>query len=89
MEPLLQVKDLRVHFYTEEGTAKAVDGVDFEIEREQTLAVVGESGCGKSVTALAIMGLVRDPPGEWLPAPSSIIDPKASSTSPGRTPEGP
>jgi oligopeptide/dipeptide ABC transporter ATP-binding protein len=63
MEPLLQVKTLRVYFYTEEGTAKAVDGVDFEIEREQTLAIVGESGFGKSVTALSIMGLVRDPPG--------------------------
>jgi oligopeptide/dipeptide ABC transporter ATP-binding protein len=63
MEPLLQVKALKVFFSTEEGIAKAVDGVDFEIEREQTLAIVGESGCGKSVTALSIMGLVRDPPG--------------------------
>jgi len=80
MEPLLQVKDLGVHFYTEEGTARAVDGVDFEIEREQTLAVVGESGCGKSVTALAIMGLIRDPPGRVVAGtilyhrPEGIID---------------
>ncbi|MEI6874070.1 MAG: ABC transporter ATP-binding protein [Spirochaetota bacterium] len=63
MEPLLQVRGLRTWFYTEDGVAKAVDGVDFEIDRERTLGVVGESGCGKSVTALSIMGLVRDPPG--------------------------
>ena len=48
---LLEVKGLRTHFFTDEGVVKAVDGVDFEIERGQTVCVVGESGCGKSGTA--------------------------------------
>ena len=62
--PLIEVKGLRTYFYTEDGVVKAVDGVSFAIEPEQTLGVVGESGCGKSVTALAIMGLVPMPPGK-------------------------
>ncbi|MCS7216746.1 MAG: ABC transporter ATP-binding protein [Candidatus Bipolaricaulota bacterium] len=61
--PLLQVQDLKTYFYTEDGVVKAVDGVSFAIEPQQTLGVVGESGCGKSVTALSIMGLVPMPPG--------------------------
>ncbi|MCD6495463.1 ABC transporter ATP-binding protein, partial [Candidatus Bipolaricaulota bacterium] len=51
-------------FYTEDGVVRAVDGVDFTIEPEKTLGIVGESGCGKSVTALSIMGLVQSPPGK-------------------------
>ena len=62
--PLVEVKDLRTYFYTEDGVVKAVDGVDFKIEPESTLGVVGESGCGKSVTALSVMGLVPMPPGK-------------------------
>ncbi|HAF69821.1 MAG: Peptide/nickel transport system ATP-binding protein [Acetothermia bacterium 64_32] len=62
--PLIEVKDLRTYFYTEDGVVKAVDGVTFGIEPEGTLGVVGESGCGKSVTALSIMGLVPMPPGK-------------------------
>ena len=62
--PLIEVKGLRTYFYTEDGVVKAVDGVSFAIEPEQTLGVVGESGCGKSVTALSIMGLVPMPPGK-------------------------
>ncbi|MGB9758083.1 MAG: ABC transporter ATP-binding protein [Candidatus Bipolaricaulaceae bacterium] len=62
--PLLEVRDLRTYFYTEDGVVKAVDGVTFRIEPQQTLGVVGESGCGKSVTALSIMGLVPMPPGK-------------------------
>ena len=62
--PLIDVKDLRTYFYTEDGVVKAVDGVTFRIEPERTLGVVGESGCGKSVTALSIMGLVPIPPGK-------------------------
>jgi len=61
--PLLSVLDLKTYFYTEDGVVKAVDGVTFKIEPQQTLGVVGESGCGKSVTALSIMGLVPMPPG--------------------------
>jgi peptide/nickel transport system ATP-binding protein len=58
---LLEVKDLKTYFHTEEGIVPAVDGVDFTIEPEKTLGVVGESGCGKSITALSIMGLIEVP----------------------------
>ncbi|MCK4682141.1 ABC transporter ATP-binding protein [Candidatus Bipolaricaulota bacterium] len=62
--PLIEVKDLKTYFFTEDGVVRAVDGVDFTIEPEKTLGVVGESGCGKSVTALSVMGLVQTPPGK-------------------------
>ena len=55
--PLLDVRDLRTHFRTDDGIVKAVDGVSFSVEKGQTLGIVGESGCGKSVTCLTIMGL--------------------------------
>jgi oligopeptide/dipeptide ABC transporter ATP-binding protein len=58
-EPLLQVRGLKVRFATEDGTVRAVDGVDFELERGQVLGIVGESGSGKSVTALTVLGLTR------------------------------
>jgi len=60
---LLKIEDLRTHFYTDEGVAKAVDGVNYSIPVGKTLAVVGESGCGKSVTALSVMRLIPNPPG--------------------------
>src|SRR5688572_28944102 len=63
MPQLIQVKDLRASFFTPEGEVKAVDGVSFEIDESKTLGVVGESGCGKSVTALSILRLVPSPPG--------------------------
>ena len=63
MQPLLQVADLRTYFHTDEGTAKAVDGVAFALAEQETLGIVGESGCGKSVTALSILRLIPDPPG--------------------------
>lgn len=62
--PLIELNDLETYFYTEDGVVKAVDGVSFGIDEQQTLGVVGESGCGKSVTALSIMGLVPMPPGK-------------------------
>ena len=62
--PLIEVKDLKTYFHTEDHVVRAVDGVDFSIEPEKTLGIVGESGCGKSVTALAILGLIPSPPGK-------------------------
>jgi peptide/nickel transport system ATP-binding protein len=61
--PLLRVQDLKVHFDTDDGILHAVDGVNFHIDRSETLGVVGESGCGKSVTAMTIMKLLAMPPG--------------------------
>lgn len=60
-DPLLQVKDLRTYFYTEDGVVKAVDGVDFDVYPGEILGLVGESGCGKSVTSLSVMRLVGVP----------------------------
>ena len=60
--PLLQVRDLQVEFHTREGVAKAVNGADFEVRAGETLGILGESGCGKSVTAQAIMGILDMPP---------------------------
>ena len=60
-DPLLRVHDLRTYFYTEGGVAKAVDGVSFDIGAGETVGLVGESGCGKSVTALSLLRLIRPP----------------------------
>jgi peptide/nickel transport system ATP-binding protein len=62
-ERVLDVEGLQTYFYTRAGLVKAVDGVSFSLRRGETLAIVGESGCGKSVTALSLMRLVADPPG--------------------------
>jgi oligopeptide transport system ATP-binding protein len=63
---LLVVKDLATHFFTESGVVKAVDGVSYDIEEGETLALVGESGCGKSVSALSLMRLIPNPPGKTV-----------------------
>ena len=59
--PLLEVNDLRTYFHTEEGEVRAVDGVSFQLARGRTLALVGESGCGKSVTAQSVLRLIQPP----------------------------
>ena len=63
MDHILEVKDLRTWYRTDDGIAKAVDGVSFSLVRNRTLGIIGESGCGKSVTALSVMRLVPMPPG--------------------------
>src|SRR6266481_1813403 len=62
-EPILEVADLRTWFFTRDGVVRAVDGVSFHVIPGETLAIVGESGCGKSVTALSILRLIPSPPG--------------------------
>ena len=62
-EPLLEVKDLHVYFYVPEGTVRAVRGVSWDLQPGETLGLVGESGCGKSVTALSLLRLIPNPPG--------------------------
>lgn len=61
---LLKVKDLKTYFYTRDGIVKSVDGVDFSVEKGKILGIVGESGCGKSVTSLSILQLIDSPPGK-------------------------
>jgi len=60
-EPILEIEDLKTHFFTYNGVVKAVDGISLEIHREEVLGIVGESGCGKSVTVRSTMGLVPEP----------------------------
>ena len=62
-QPVLKVENLETHFFTRSGVLKAVDDISFEVAENETLGIVGESGCGKSMTALSILGLVPDPPG--------------------------
>lgn len=64
MSKLLEVKNLKTYFYTDDGVAKAVDDVSFDLDKGETLGLVGESGCGKSVSALSIMRLIPNPPGK-------------------------
>ena len=64
MSVLLEVKNLKTYFYTDDGVSKAVDDVSFSLDKGQTLGLVGESGCGKSVSALSIMQLIASPPGK-------------------------
>ncbi|NLT35598.1 MAG: ABC transporter ATP-binding protein [Gaiellales bacterium] len=73
MSPLLDIKDLKTQFFTREGVVHAVDGVSYSIDKGKTLGLVGESGCGKSVSAMSIMRLIPDPPGKIV-AGSILFD---------------
>jgi peptide/nickel transport system ATP-binding protein len=73
-QDLLSVADLRTYFFTRQGLVKAVDGVSFALKRGETLAIVGESGCGKSITALTLMRLVPDPPGRIVEGSRVVLD---------------
>ena len=64
--PLLQVRNLKTYFFTVDGIAKAVDDVSINLYKGKTLGLVGESGCGKSVTAMSIIRLIKDPPGKTV-----------------------
>ena len=70
---LLEVSNLRTYFKTDAGIARSVDGVSFSIEKGEVLGIVGESGCGKSVTSLSIMRLIPQPPGEIMPGSSILL----------------
>ena len=79
-DTIIDIKDLRINFYTKAGVVKAIDGVDLSIIKGETFGLVGESGCGKSVTANSIMGLIQSPPGKiekgaiWFNAPKEILE---------------
>lgn len=77
MEKLLEIKNLRTYFYTEDGVIPAVDGVDLYIKPGETLGVVGESGCGKSVTSISILRLIPSPPGKILEGSEILFDGKS------------
>lgn len=65
-QKLLSVRNLKTHFFTDDGVIPAVDGISFDLDRGGTIGIVGESGCGKSVTSLSIMGLIPQPPGKIM-----------------------
>ena len=67
MAKLLDVTNLRTSFFTPEGEVKAVSGVSYHVDQEEIIAVVGESGCGKSVTQMSVMQLIQTPPGKIHP----------------------
>ncbi|MCX7885516.1 MAG: ABC transporter ATP-binding protein [Caloramator sp.] len=76
MEKLLEIKDLKTYFYTEDGVVPAVDGVSFYVKAGETLGVVGESGCGKSVTATSVLRLIPNPPGKIMKESQITFDGK-------------
>jgi peptide/nickel transport system ATP-binding protein len=78
-EPLLSIRDLRTYFHTGDGVARSVDGVSFDVAQGETLGIVGESGCGKSVTALSILRLIQ-PPGRIEPGSSILFEGKDLAT---------
>ena len=76
---LLEVDDLTTYFFTRDGVVRAVDGVSFRVKRGETLAIVGESGCGKSVTSLSIMRLIASPPGRTVAGTRAVRGPRPAA----------
>ena len=74
MEKLLEINNLRTYFYTEDGIVPAVDNISFYIKPGETLGIVGESGCGKSVTAISTLGLIQSPPGKVMDGSKILFD---------------
>src|SRR5438876_54045 len=64
LQPVLELKNLKTYFFLEKSTVRSLDGVDLTLRRKSTLGLVGESGCGKSVTAMSVMRLIPSPPGK-------------------------
>lgn len=79
---ILQVRDLTTRFYTDDGTVYAVNGISYDLHEGETLGIVGESGCGKSVHALSIMGLIPNPPGEVVDGTATFQNQDLLSLSP-------
>ena len=73
---ILEVKNLKTYFYTEEGVVHSVDGLSYKLAEKETLAIVGESGCGKSVSSLSVMGIVQSPPGKVEPGSEILFEGK-------------
>jgi len=88
MSTLIDIRDLQVQFQTDDGIVRAVDGVNISIEKEKTLGVVGESGCGKSITALSIMGLIPQPAGQIVSGEIRFYRPDGMVDLAGLDPDG-
>ncbi len=78
---VVEFDNLHTYFFTDVGTVKAVSGVSFDVPKGKTVGIVGESGCGKSVTSLSMMQLVQRPQGRWLTVKSGSVPVKRSITS--------
>src|SRR4051812_50179410 len=80
--PLLDIRGLKTHFATDDGIVQAVDGVDISVRRGETVCVVGESGCGKTVTALSVLKLIAMPPGRIAGGPNPWEGPGPGAVGP-------
>ncbi len=76
MPNVLEVKNLETNFHTQDGTVHAVNGISFNLAEGETLGVVGESGCGKSVTMLSVLGLIPRPPGKIVSGEAIFEQPR-------------
>ena len=81
-ERLLEIRGLKTHFKTDDGMVRAVDGVDLAIDRGETLGVVGESGCGKTVTAMTVLKLIQMPPGKIVAGQHPVAGPRPRAARP-------